>query len=174
MLGLKRGTVKLTQSSDAFKKLFIQEKQYILENLQLDVLGLEHIGSTAIQGIQCKPIIDMILGIASLDSKTSKPYIIQLEKIGYTYMHDFTDRLFFVKGGESKRTHHLNLVVFESQEQWTDKINFRDYLNHHPAIAKEYSQLKSKLALSYPNNRKLYTQAKSQFIEGVLSSKSVK
>ncbi len=48
-------------------------------------------------------------------------------------------------------------------------MNFRDYLNINIETAKKYAALKITIAENYPNNRKLYTQGKSELIEVLLS-----
>jgi len=59
-------------------------------------------------------------------------------------------RRFFVKGSEAKRTHHLNFCEMNGFF-WRSHLAFRDYLELHPGIAKEYSALKRKLADRFPN-----------------------
>ena len=70
MLGLKRGTVKLTQHHDEWARLFEKEKQVLLETFEDLIIAIEHVGSTAIPNIPAKPIIDMNVAISSLDDRT--------------------------------------------------------------------------------------------------------
>ena len=46
----------------------------------------------------------------------------------------------------------------------------RDYLNANEEKAKEYSDLKIKLANEYPNDRIAYTNGKSKLIEEILKN----
>lgn len=41
---------------------------------------------------------------------------------------------------------------------------FRDYLNSHEEYAKQYSDLKIKLAKEYPDDRIAYTNEKERFV----------
>lgn len=79
--------------------------------------------------------------------------------------------MFFVKGippyGD-KRTHHIHIVE-PSSKHWHGKIIFRDYLLAHPELAREYEQLKIKLAKRYTNDREQYTDAKTTFINDILN-----
>lgn len=52
-----------------------------------------------------------------------------------------------------------------------EKINvlFRDYLIRHPALAKEYAELKTELAWRFPTDRDAYLNGKMSFIDRVLS-----
>lgn len=45
-----------------------------------------------------------------------------------------------------------------------DELYFRDYLNAHPEISKEYEEMKLKLWKEYEHNRDGYTDAKTKFI----------
>jgi GrpB-like predicted nucleotidyltransferase (UPF0157 family) len=45
-----------------------------------------------------------------------------------------------------------------------DELYFRDYLNEHPAVAKEYEALKLRLWKQFEHNRNAYTEAKTEFI----------
>ncbi|MDD5218473.1 MAG: GrpB family protein [Candidatus Omnitrophica bacterium] len=164
MLGLKRGTVKLCEHHDEWAELYEQEKQ-LLKNIFGDkIIEMEHIGSTAIPGVPAKPIIDINTAIKSLDKETVDEFIEPLQKVGYTYMHEYPNRKFFVKGPEEKRTHHLNLVEVGNQTDWHDKILFRDYLNSHQEARDEYGKLKLDLASKFADDRESYTKAKENFI----------
>ena len=45
-----------------------------------------------------------------------------------------------------------------------NEIFFRDYLNAHPDVAKEYEQLKLRLWKEFEHNRDAYTDAKTDFV----------
>ena len=46
-----------------------------------------------------------------------------------------------------------------------DEIYFRDYLNAHPYIAKEYEKSKLNLWKKHEHNRDAYTEAKTDFVK---------
>jgi GrpB-like predicted nucleotidyltransferase (UPF0157 family) len=54
-------------------------------------------------------------------------------------------------------------------EFWKRHLLFRDYLQTHPDTASEYYRLKKQLAVEYRLNREAYTEAKTSFIESVVS-----
>ena len=136
------------------------------------LIDIQHVGSTAIPGLSAKPIIDMQIAARSLD-EMKVIAVPALQKIGYEYWADNPDaeRLFLVKGmppfGE-KRTHHVH--IFEpTSKHWMERILFRDYLIAHPETAKEYEQLKIKLAQEHTFDREQYTAAKADFVKKVLA-----
>lgn len=130
------------------------------------VRPIEHIGSTAVAGLDAKPVIDMMAPVESLDA--SRPALPVLEKAGYCYAPYRTDIThWFCKPSPSFRTHHLHLVPFGSQ-LWIERLAFRDYLRAHPQIASEYAQLKKRLAEQYRLDREAYTDAKTAFVNRIL------
>ena len=164
MIGLKRGTVKLTPHNPKWLSIFEKEKQALFRILGDLVVDIQHIGSTSIPGIQAKPIIDISVGIKSM--KDSRKFIPLLESIGYEYRPDFggpTIQLLFVRGPEEKRTHYLHLMKHNGSI-WKNDLTFRDFLRKDKKRAKQYSELKQDLAAKYADNRATYTASKADFI----------
>ena len=127
---------------------------------------ISHIGSTAIPGIQAKPIIDILVEIEpAVDRQRLKRL---MERAGYICMSEAEDRFSFNKGytpeGYADRAFHIH---FHHRGD-NDEIAFRDYLIAHTETAKEYEQLKCSLLPAYKNNRDGYTQAKTSFVRHVL------
>lgn len=57
--------------------------------------------------------------------------------------------------------YHLH-IRFEGDN---NEIYFRDYLNDHAEVAKEYEGLKLDLWKKYEHNRDAYTETKTEFVE---------
>jgi len=167
MLGLKRGTVKLANAHNEWARLFNKEKQLLLDTFGDRIIDIEHVGSTAIQEVPAKPLIDMNVAITSLDDGYIKEFVAPLEKLGYHYMHKYPERHFFAKGPEAKRTHHLNLVELNSN-QWNNSMMFRDYMRRNKQAREEYVALKVKLANQYAEDRASYTKEKEDFIQKII------
>lgn len=168
MLGLKRGTVKLVKAHDEWARLFEKEKQSLLEMFGYRIIAIEHVGSTAIPDIPAKPIIDIRIAVSSLDDSYIKKFVAPLKKLGYSYMHKFSDRHFFAKGPEENRTHHISLVKVGSEVGWLDSILFRDYLLRNKRAREEYATLKQKLASQFAEDRASYTKYKEKFIQKII------
>lgn len=173
MIGLKRGTVKLVPHNPKWSELFEEEKQ-LLKNIFGDtIIAIEHIGSTAIPGIPAKPIIDMNIGVESLEIARSMKE--KFEKLGYEHRpfvpghtkEELKWQELYVKDPEAKRTHHAHVTVY-GNNYWKNDLLFRDYLRKNPARAKQYAELKKELAEKYADDRGTYTKNKEQFINGTL------
>jgi len=75
----------------------------------------------------------------------------------------------FFRRGEPPREQHYHLHMVEKRSEfWKQPLLFRDYLRTHPEKARQYCELKKKLASKYGSNREGYTNAKTQFIESVV------
>lgn len=121
-----------------------------------------HIGSTAIDGIMAKPIIDIIIAFASADILAEAAKL--LSKCGHIIMSESANRISLNKGyteeGFAEKVFHIHLRVKGD----TDEIYFKDYLNAHPEVAKEYEELKLRLWKEFEHNRDGYTDAKTEFV----------
>ena len=128
--------------------------------------GIEHVGSTAVPGLSAKPVIDVMVGVASLDA--SEPAKAVLVEHGYSYSAYKTDVMHWLcKPSFAFRTHHLHLIPYDSP-LWHERLAFRDLLRADPTVAKEYEALKLDLARRHEFDREAYTDAKYPFIQRVL------
>ena len=167
MIGLKRDTVQIISYQHVWKKLFEDENVRLRSALGNQILQIEHVGSISIEGMDAKPIIDIIVEVESLDKAGD---LVQLvETLGYKYKEDdnVPERIFFVIGPASRRTHHLSFTE-PTSGCWKAHILFRDYLRTHPEAAEEDKRLKRELAEQYPKDRDAYRAGKKEFIEKIL------
>ena len=127
---------------------------------------VEHVGSTAVPGLAAKPIIDIMPGLKRFEDGHACVEPLQTLGYGYRGEGEIPGRYYF-DHVEGSLVQHVHMVVTGS-DFWTRAVLFRDYLRAHPDVAQEYSTLKYSLAERYRNDRVAYTEAKSDFIEGVL------
>jgi GrpB-like predicted nucleotidyltransferase (UPF0157 family) len=124
--------------------------------------GIHHVGSTAVPGLEAKPVIDILVGIRSLEE--SRSCFERLAKIGYLYAPYRSDEMhWFCKPDPGRRTHHLHLVP-PGSPRFRDELAFRDYLRAHRDAAEEYGAVKRRLAKEFEHDREAYTDAKTEFI----------
>ena len=57
--------------------MFLSEKEMIFKYLKGEIIGIEHIGSTAVPNLAAKPIIDIVVLVPSFEDVDE--YIKQLE-----------------------------------------------------------------------------------------------
>jgi len=148
---------------------FAVERERLLALLPGRFIAIEHMGSTAVPGLAAKPVIDMLAGVASMEE--ARALAGPLCAAGYTTSTDFnaalTDRQWFMRWADGRRTHHLHVVVHRSKG-WAERLRFRDELRTSPALAARYAALKARLVLQHANDREAYTRAKSAFVRATL------
>ena len=173
-IGLPRGTVKLAEHQPLWETE-AKNTVFTLKSLFGDTAAdIQHVGSTAIPAIMAKPIIDIAVAVRSFKDVTA--LIPKLEQNGFYYRPNSRpdNQMLFAKGSYyngtgNVQTHFIHVVILNSAE-WTDYINFRDYMNAHPEDAKVYEALKMRLALEAPLDagREKYTAGKHEFITQML------
>jgi GrpB-like predicted nucleotidyltransferase (UPF0157 family) len=127
--------------------------------------GVHHVGSTAVPGLPAKPIVDIMVGVADLQS--SRPCLELVAGLDYCYAPHRPEVMhWFCKPDPSRRTHHLQLVPFGSA-RFADVLAFRDYLRAHPSVADAYARLKGDLAVRHHRDREAYTEGKSAMVAAV-------
>jgi len=152
--------------------LYEEEKRRILRAIGHKVLTIEHIGSTAVPGLGAKPIIDIMAGVhQAADAEECLPL---LQSLGYNdvTLQPGNPEWYYClgkgKGHQEEHTYHLHLVKFMS-EHWEKHLLFRDFLRTHPEVAQQYYELKKELVAKHGANREAYTEAKTSFIESVVT-----
>ncbi len=162
--------VDITPYNSDWPRMFREEKEHLLKCIPQGLITrIEHFGSTSVPDLAAKPIIDILVEVASLE-ETKKRIVPVLVAQGYDYFwrptsgDDFPPfYAWFIKRNiEGKRTHHIHMVEHDF-EQW-ERLLFRDYLIEHPGIAREYQELKYRLVGQLQQVRVAYTNGKTDFI----------
>lgn len=136
----------------------------MLAALGESVLGIEHVGSTAVAGLAAKDIIDILCGVRSRE--TADGCLGPLAEAGFT---DATpcaedpDWFYCIGKGEKPHDTHLHLCVHEGRF-WNRHLLFRDFLRREEPARDEYADLKQRLAARYRDQRQAYCDAKTGFI----------
>ena len=147
----------------SWPQLFRTAATALRESLGDVALRIDHIGSTAVVGLDAKPIIDIQISLASLEPLGV--FKLPIERAGYVHRADNperTKRYFRERTGE-RRTHVHVRRAGSFSEQFA--LLFRDYLRAHPGRARQYAALKHELAARYatPEQRHRYVEAKAPF-----------
>ena len=153
----------LLPHDDRWKDSFNEIKQ-TLTGLLADqpITRISHIGSTAIEGIWAKNIVDVMIEIS--ENADIEEISLILEQNGFIKMSDEKRRISlnmgYTKDGFADKVYHIHLRYTGDN----DELYFRDYMNEHPELAKEYEALKLRLWKQYEHDRDGYTNAKTEFI----------
>lgn len=152
--------------------LYAQEEAAILGAIGTRLVGIEHVGSTAVPGLGAKPIVDVMAGLPSLSDAES--CIAPLEALGYHFvpeaMRDLPDDRYFERWTDGYEQGieltHLHLTEYNSAF-WREHLHFRDLLCAQPRTAAAYERLKRDLAETTSGVD--YVYAKTSFVQQVLA-----
>ena len=150
-----------------WKQDFLKIKAELTNALGQLVIGIEHVGSTSVQGLSAKPIID--IDVIIKDFTILEDVISALRKIGYQHEGNLGiagREAFKYDGKEHLQKHHL-YVCPEDSPELKRHIAFRDYLRTHPNAVQKYSHIKEEGAKQYPDDIERYIEHKSPFIEKI-------
>jgi GrpB-like predicted nucleotidyltransferase (UPF0157 family) len=161
-IGVKH-VVELREHNTRYKEIFSKESERIMHAFNQLPISLYHVGSTSVEALCAKPIIDMLL---------TYPDTIILEDIketlirnGYLFRKDLLpDRVYFVLEDEQGVRYFAITVCMNTDKKAREILTFRDNLRLNPSIREEYAVIKRKLSAK-ATNRKEYTIQKSEFIQ---------
>lgn len=161
--------IRLVPYDPSWPRRFEQERAALEEAIGAWAPGgIHHVGSTAVPGLDAKPIVDILVGVDSLDaSRACFEPLARLEYVHAPYRPE--EMHWFCKPHPSRRTHHLHLVPTDSR-RFRDELAFRDRLRASPEVAAEYAALKRDLAERFADDREAYTDAKGDFIRAALAA----
>ena len=146
--------------------LFADISNKIATALHSICVRIEHVGSTAVQGLAAKPIIDLDV---VLPSSVEIPQAIHLlAALGYVHEGDLgihAREAFRWPPGEAR--HHV-YVLIEGAAELRRHMDFRDALRANADLREEYARLKRSLAAQHSGNRDAYAKGKSAFIRAVI------
>ncbi|MGF6178279.1 GrpB-like predicted nucleotidyltransferase (UPF0157 family) [Ensifer sp. 4252] len=154
--------IEICDWSPRWPNKFALKAAAIRQTLGDHALRIDHIGSTSIEGLAAKPIIDIQISVADLQLIEILPE--RMATIGYVWRPanaDLTKRYFRERPGD-ERTHIHVRQSGSWHEQWS--LLFRDYMRSHAEEHAPYVELKRALAGLYRDNRAAYTEGKSDHL----------
>ena len=126
---------------------------------------IEHIGSTAVEGMRAKPIIDLMIGALNAEEVEvlAKKLIIR----GFDDLGEAG-----VPGRRAlrlRKSEEVNIAIVRfGGEHWTNNIALRDFLRSHPEERDEYSTLKEDIVASGATQLLDYSDQKAEFLRNLL------
>lgn len=152
---------------EQWKQDFLMIREELASALGQLALRIEHVGSTSVEGLSAKPIID--IDVVIKDYSVFEEVVSALGTIGYRHEGDLGiagREAFKYDGKDHLKKHHLYVCTEESPEL-KRHISFRDYLRTHPDAVREYSSIKEEGARLYPCDIDKYIEHKTPLIEKI-------
>ena len=165
-LAVLAGPVLLADYDPGWATAFEREAARIRGALGDQVRLLEHVGSTSVPGLAAKPIIDIVLGVASPADESA--YAPAMEAGGYVLRirePDWLEHRVF-KGPDTD----VNLHVFAADSfEIVRMLAFRDRLRSDDEELGRYEATKRALAAGDWTYVQDYADAKGEVVEGIIA-----
>ena len=126
-----------------------------------------HVGSTAVRGLRCRPIIDLVVGVINpLDLITVRD-ILNINGYKYNEERSTIFDLFLEKRGMGKQRFNIHVVAFDGPK-WKDMFDYTEYLKENPKVAKEFGNFKTELVMKRKVPYIVYEREKAKYISELL------
>ena len=120
MIGLTTDIVELHPYTSEWKDEFNKEKEFLLNILSGYDVMIEHVGSTSIEGCPAKPVIDVFIGVESLEyDEHLIPIFVEHGYISKLAAQFPKDRDSYAKG----KKEFIETMIFEAQNEIIRKRN---------------------------------------------------
>ena len=123
--------VEIHRHNPQWRALFQKTREHLFtsEAIRTHVLDIHHVGSTAIAGLDAKPIIDLLLDVPSIEAADS--IIPHLEQFGYEHLpqqREYDQRRFLRQGpNECDNWSAVRQPVAHSPEQSANQLSVAQY-----------------------------------------------
>ena len=150
---------------ETWKSAFEKIKKELEDAIGDLIIGIEHVGSTSVQGLSAKPCID--IDVIIKDYSIFDAVVSRLETAGYIHEGNLgiKDREAFKYADKPHLQQHHLYVCPQHSEELHRHIAFRDFLKANPEASKKYGEVKKKAAQLFPNDIDKYIEYKSSCIE---------
>ena len=155
--------ITVIEYSPLWKNKYKEESLLIRNILADNCIAIYHIGSTSVEGLAAKPIIDIMAVVRSLEIVDTVAE--KFSDIGYEYLGEFgiEGRRYLRKGGD-ERTHQIHIFQADDWNNIGRHLAFRDYMRTHEKEREEYAKIKIELAKKYPYDIDGYCDGKENFV----------
>jgi GrpB-like predicted nucleotidyltransferase (UPF0157 family) len=127
----------------------------ISEALGPFAVRLEHVGSTAVDALAARPIVDLQVSVAALHP--ADRFVEPLERLGYRFAPDLDrpEDPLFVRPAAGAATHRVHVCAVGSGLE-ARRLAVRDFLRAKPDEAGAFGELKRRIAEDNGGDRAIY------------------
>lgn len=160
--------IEVVPYNPEWKIEFNRIKEHLFSCVGDLIITIEHVGSTSIEGLAAKPIIDLDL---VMDSYSVLPQIVErLERHGYKHQGNLG-----IEGREAfQRLHDDGFMKYhlyvcpKDGKGYLEHIAFRDYLRSNESARLAYEEVKHSLAEQHRYDIDAYCEGKTAFVTSIL------
>lgn len=167
-LGLDYDSLLLSRTTPASVDAGARLRDEVADRLAGFVAGVESIGSSSVNGLLAKPIVDLAIGVTTKQELT--PVRERLDAAGWIYRGDAGAQgghVFVLESAPWHRVAHAHVVDYLG-EQFLNCLKLRDLLRRSPRARQRYEDIKQRLINQVVDDRALYTEGKSEIVASLL------
>lgn len=168
LTGSPRGDpVEVVPYDPAWAATFARWRERLATALGSQAVRIEHMGSTAVEGLAAKPVVDIMVCV--LDVEDEAAFVPGIEGLGVPLRSRETAHRYFRPGPPDPREVQIHVWQVGSEGERMHLL-FRDYLRAHPAARDAYAAMKMEAARRFRGDRIAYNEAKSGHILDALEA----
>lgn len=152
------------ESDPVWTDHYEEERDQVLNASEEQLLGVFHVGSTAIADLPGKPALDVLAVFENYDAMRAAADI--LTDKGYELANDEPDAILVIKWGDDRAV-FIKMHTRDDQKV-RNQLIFRDYLRENPEGRREYERAKQKAVAEHPDDPEKYTLAKAEVVRSLL------
>lgn len=161
-------TSSITAYDPAWPQRYEEEAARLTPIFGAALIGIHHVGSTAVPGLAAKPEIDVLVIVNRTD--VSDGCVKPLQDLGYRRGGDLSQgHHFFKRDKDGVRTHKIH-VCLDGHPAIGDMLKFRDHLRSDETVRARYEALKLELEKDNSAGIGEYLNGKKPFIQSVLAT----
>ena len=158
--------IKVMDYQSEWKDQFESLKARIWPKVSKHSIKIEHIGSTSIEGLVAKPVVDLDIVVKNRSNLLA--VIKVLSGIGYSHRGNLGVDGREAFAYEAPDIPHNLYMCLDQCTAFKNHIFLRNHLRKNSKDREHYSQLKQLLAWKYPNDIESYIDGKTEFILRIL------
>ena len=153
------------ESDPVWTDRYEAERERILSVAGDELLGVFHVGSTAIPDLPGKPVLDVMPIFTEYESM--RAVAASLADDGYELETDAPDCVVSIR----EESDHVVAIRMHTRDadQWRPMLVFREYLRENAAARREYERVKREAAAEHREDLDAYTRAKTDVVRSLVA-----
>ncbi|WP_276256785.1 GrpB family protein [Halomontanus rarus] len=144
-----------------------REKQRLRSVAGEGLLGIHHVGSTAIPDVPGKPALDVLVAFDSFKQMDATGERIAEEHEEFERFSETDTSILLISWADNHAVFH-RMHTMDDENKIRNQILFRDYLRDHAEARREYEEVKREAVENHADDPGDYTKAKSDVVADLI------
>lgn len=131
------------------------------------LLGVHHVGSTAIPDVPGKPALDVLVAFDSFERMDAAAERIEEDHEEFERFSENDSSILLINWADNHAVFH-RIHTIDDEDKIRNQILFRDYLRDHADARREYEEVKREAVTDHADDPGDYTKAKSHIVADLI------